>query len=149
MWTVNIRNNSFNRFGSEFATLIDKNHFLGHSSLKESWFKNKDNSDRQPFKEHQYHFSIPVEGYAKEELYIELSCKYLIIRGLKEIPQHVENNFLTLIEKNSSFEQVYELREMVNQDEIQAVYEDEVLSLTFTSHHRDGEGVRLEKINIL
>jgi HSP20 family molecular chaperone IbpA len=133
MWMVKLKNSSFSRFGSEFATLIDKNHFLGHSSLHEPWFKNEATFEIEVPKDHVYCFTIPVEGYAKEELHLVLSGKFLKITGMKETNSEIKNNFISLVEKTISFEQIFELTDAVNQDEIQAVYNNEELILTFSS----------------
>jgi HSP20 family molecular chaperone IbpA len=147
MWMVKLKNSSFNRFGSEFATLIDKNHFLGRSSLLEPWYKNEEISMEESGKEHLYRFIIPVEGYTKEELHLELSGKFLKITGSKEVNQEIKNNFISLINKNLSFEQIFELSDMVNQDEIQAMYDNETLILTFSSN-TPKERKSVEEINI-
>ena len=147
MWMVTLKNSSFNRFGSEFATLIDKNHFLGHSSLHEPWFKNDATYKNEVPKDHIYCFTISVEGYAKEELHLELSGKFLKITGMKVTDSEIKNNFISLVEKTISFEQTFELTDEVNQDEIQAVYNNEELIITFstlTSKERNGT----EEINI-
>ena len=133
MWMVKLKNSSFNRFGSEFATLIDKNHFLGHSSLHEPWFKNEATFENEVPKDHVYSFTIPVEGYAKEELHLELLGKFLKITGMKETNSEIKNNFISQVEKTISFEQTFELTDAVNQDEIQAIYNNEELILTFSS----------------
>ena len=133
MWMVKLKNSSFSRFGSEFATLIDKNHFLGHSSLHEPWFKNEATFEIEVPKDHVYSFTIPVEGYAKEELHLELLGKFLKITGMKETNSEIKNNFISQVEKTISFEQTFELTDAVNQDEIQAIYNNEELILTFSS----------------
>jgi HSP20 family molecular chaperone IbpA len=147
MWMVTLKNSSFNRFGSEFATLIDKNNFLGHSSLHEPWFKNEATSENEAPKDHVYRFTIPVEGYVKEELHLELSGKFLKITGMKITHSEIKNNFISLVEKTISFEQTFELTDEVNQDEIQALYNNEELIITFStlkSKIRNG----VEEINI-
>jgi len=133
MWMVKLKNSSFSRFGSEFATLIDKNHFLGHSSLHEPWFKNEATFEIEVPKDHVYCFTIPVEGYAKEELHLELSGKFLKITGMKVTNSEIKNNFISMVNKTISFEQTFELTDAVNQDEIQAIYNNEELILTFSS----------------
>lgn len=148
MWMVKLKNSSFNRFGSEFATLIDKNHFLGHSSLHETWYKNEEISENDVARDHIYHFTIPIEGFSKEEIHLELSGKFLKVTGLKEDCPEIENNFISLVEKTISFEQIFELKETVNQDEIQAMYHNEAIVLTFTSIQNNKERDGVEKINI-
>jgi len=148
MWMVTLKNSSFNRFGSEFATLIDKNHFLGHSSLHEPWSKNEATSENEAPKDHVYRFTISVEGYAKEELHLELLGKFLKITGMKVTDSEIKNNFISLVEKTISFEQTFELTDEVNQDEIQAVYNNEELIITFsTLTSKVRNGVEEIKIN--
>jgi HSP20 family molecular chaperone IbpA len=147
MWMVKLKNSSFNRFGSEFSPLIDKDHFLGHSSLHEPWYKKEEISENEVARDHIFHFSIPVEGYSKEELHLELSGKLLKITGLKEVSPEIKNNYINMVEKTISFEQIFELSDTVNGDEIQAVYDNESLILTFSSLNtieRNGD----EEINI-
>ena len=148
MWMLKLKNSSFNRFGSEFATLIDKNHFLGHSSLHQTWYKNEEISGNDVTKDHIYHFTVPIEGFSKEEIHLELSGIFLKITGIKADSPEIENNFISIVKKTICFEQIFELKEVVCQDEITAVYQNEAIVLTFTSNQKNKEREGVEKINI-
>jgi HSP20 family molecular chaperone IbpA len=66
---------------------------------------------------------------------------------MKVTDSEIKNNFISLVEKTISFEQTFELTDEVNQDEIQAVYNNEELILTFTSM-KTKERNGIEEINI-
>jgi HSP20 family molecular chaperone IbpA len=66
---------------------------------------------------------------------------------MKVTDSEIKNNFISLVEKTISFEQTFELTDEVNQDEIQAVYNNEELMLTFTSM-KTKERNGIEEINI-
>lgn len=78
---------------------------------------------------------------------LELSGEFLKITGLKEVSPEIKNNYISMVEKTISFEQIFVLSENVNEDEIQAVYGNEALILTFSSLNiKERNGV--EEINI-
>ena len=66
---------------------------------------------------------------------------------MKVTDSEIKNNFISLVEKTISFEQTFELTDEVNQDEIQAVYNNEELMLTFFSM-KTKERNGIEEINI-
>ncbi|MFM8449985.1 MAG: Hsp20/alpha crystallin family protein [Haliscomenobacter sp.] len=131
MWTAKIRNHAFERMGV-FGHLIDGDHFLGRSAFeyprKNDGFPKTNLLKKGPLFEMQ----IAVPGYAKEEIEIFLEDDVLRVRGKKnETPAFTEPEYILEEFDFSSFERCFKLNQRIAREQVDAHFENGVLTLIF------------------
>lgn len=118
---------SFRRFGgSRYGGMIDRNFMLGHDPL--------DTHINRPLAnlldcDNFYLLEIPLPGYKKEELTLDVVDARLVIKGSHTSEESPETEYLLKEYDKESFERSFELNDVVDTDGISAKFEDGVLKV--------------------
>lgn len=137
MWRPNIRNRTFDWMGEQFAPLIDKGHFLGHSPIG---FQ-KHNLPPVNLKQngHLFEMEVSVPGFKKEELEIVVKDDILTIRGEKKEKKKEVSNYILEEFDTSSFERRFRLDQGIGHEKITAKYDNGLLLITFDDVPKEEE----------
>lgn len=126
MWRPNIRNKTFDWMGEQFAPFIDRDHFLGHSSIGLlKW-----NLPVNDFKEDQlFKIQLLVPGFAKKELKILIDNDKLLVSGEKIRNKGDISEFVQELESAESFRRTYQLLPETGRENITATYREGLLNI--------------------
>lgn len=118
---------SFRRFGgSRYGGMIDRNFMLGHDPF--------DRHINRPLAnlldcDNFYLLEIPLPGYKKDELSIDVIDHKLFIKGVHVSEEAPETEYLLKEYDKESFERSFELNDIVDSEGISAKFEDGILKV--------------------
>lgn len=135
MIRANIHNHSFDRMGGRFPSLIDADHFLGHTAFDVSYHKSATTQPPANVRKEEefYELELAIPGYSKDEIEITVNNDILTIRGEKTKSSDENKSHYILEEFNyKRFERQFFLAPGVGHERITAHYDNGILRLTFT-----------------
>ncbi len=147
MWRPGIHNRTFDWMGEGFAPLIDKEHFLGRSSIGN---KKRTAPLANVLKKGDiFEIELAVPGFKKNELEVFVDDDILTIKGEKVQKNGLSDEKYILEEfDRHSFERRFRLGEGIGHEKIAAKYEDGILRLSFTDVPKAAEQTYQEiKVN--
>lgn len=133
MWRAKIHNHAFDRMGEYFAPLIDRDHFLGHSAFDVPTTDSIQPPVHIVRKDGLIELRIATPpGYAKEEIEVMVEGDVLKVRGEKN-QAGLNPDEACILEAFDyySFERCFKLSPKVAHEEIEARYENGILTLVF------------------
>lgn len=131
MFRPNIRNRTFDWMGEKFAPIIDKNHFLGRSSLDPVW------GGKKPFvnilKEGKiFEMEVAVPGFNKDEITITITDDILTIKGeKKKKKKKIDSEYVLQEFERGSFERQFKLAKNIGHEKVKAKYKNGILKIKF------------------
>lgn len=129
MWRPNIRNKTFDWMGEKFAPFIDRDHFLGHSSIGLlKWnLPVEESVDNQLFE-----IQLLVPGFTKKELAVSIADDVLQVTGVKNRTKAALSEFVSEMESTDSFKRIYQLLPGTGRENFHATYRQGLLNIIVT-----------------
>ena len=132
MWRAKIHNHAFDRMGEYFARLIDRDHFLSHSAFDVPSADSFQSPAKAAHKNRLFELQIPTPGYTKEDIEVMVEGDVLKVRGQKnQAGANPDEAYILEAFDFYSFEHCFKLSPQVAHEEIEARYENGILTLVF------------------
>ncbi|NND05399.1 MAG: Hsp20/alpha crystallin family protein [Saprospiraceae bacterium] len=130
-----IEKGPFDRFATRFKPQIDPTHFLGYDAFDVPWSRTYPRANVRRSGE-AYHIDLLVPGFAKDELEVKVQSGILTVKGRKERSVEPDNRAFVQEEFDiESFERSFKLVTEHTDNEVDAFYENGILSIVFYTKH--------------
>ncbi|HHM20647.1 MAG TPA: Hsp20/alpha crystallin family protein [Bacteroidetes bacterium] len=139
MLRPNIRNRTFDWMGEKYAPIIDRNHFLGRSSLAPVWGKKIPYANLK--KSGQiFELELIVPGFNKEDITITIEDDIMTIKGQKKETTTKKTEEYVLKEyQMDSFERKFQLANNIGHEKVEAEYKNGILKIKFIDVPKEEE----------
>lgn len=132
MWSAKIHNHAFDRMGQYFARLLDRDHFLGHSAFDVPFADSIQPPAGIVREDGLFVLRIATPGYTKEDIEVMVEGDVLKVRGQKnQAGANPDEAYILEAFDFYSFEHCFKLSPQVAHEEIEARYENGILTLVF------------------
>ena len=120
----------FHRMGSRYAPLFDRQRFLS----RDPWDGYRLTPDKHPYTNikltaNAHQFEIAVPGFKKKDLLITVENNLLIVRGQKSSSEENNSKYIRKEHDMNTFKKGFELIPEIDTANIQAHYEDGILTI--------------------
>ena len=136
MYRKRVRPSVFERIGSRYNHFFDFDHFMGRNALDDTWMAGEDWVDEAKQK---YRIQVPLPGFSKKDLQVELNDRTLEIRIYKNGAEASEEDHQIEVGKR-----YYQLPPNLDLEAIKVRFKNGMLRISIPYSEKTDQGTKIE-----